>query len=534
MGGIWIENNVVVDKDMNLYVGIEFYYPLHVNDTLFVNQSTSTDIVLLKFNSEFELLWGRYIYSQAQDSFNDLLLTSDDNLFLSTQHGSGDQDSTDISFLGQKTIRCGKSIQSFMKIDLKGTILWQRLLTSYSNRTDDFISATEVNGNYYISGQLDKEIYLDEDTIMNTSDGYYSSYPYNIVLKPDGSLLQGNVLDYTPLRMYPRIPDNNGNYFFSAKLYDTTVFGYDTLIFNFDTCAEIIGKTDSLNNPIWYKIIKNPYHSYYYYFWIDVKEDTLYFVTACPEETFSFCDSTYHVAGSSQNLLQGKFTADGNLIDPVVSLYSDFITPTHLKIDNCGNSIISGGFKGDLVVGSDTLFQTNSSIADGFLAKYCNHKQPLLNLGNDTTISLSESITLEVDNYFSNIIWSTGDTTHSITINGSDYGEGVYQFGVEAFKGTCPVKDSISITIFDDSSIPENRNNSVVFYPNPANSTINFYKNKNIDIEEVTIYNLSGKKLIHQKQVKGFIDISGLRTGVYILETTTENSKISKKLVVKK
>lgn len=530
-GVVWIENSIVVDKNMNLFIAVQFMDTLFVNESIFVRQSTSTDLVLLKFNSDFELLWGKYIYSPSQDWCHDLLLTPDGNLFMSTEHHGSGGSTSEVKYLDQVTVSFTKTILSFLKIDLNGTILWRRTASSVTPGFSGYESRIGEDGNYYVAGRSDKKIYLDEDTITNSNPENYSSYHFDIVLRPDGSLARGNIPN-NRLFTLPRIPDLSGNFYFSAILWDTAVFGTDTLEFSIDTVAQIIGKMDSLHNPIWYEIMKDPWDSYGNHFLIDLKDDTLYFVSACHED-FSFLDSTYNV-GYRQNLFQGKLTSEGNLVNPVISLNSNYLLPIDFKLDNCYNSIISGWFNGELIIASDTLSQSNSTIKDGFLAKSSNRKQHFLDLGNDTTITISESITLKVDEYYSNILWSTSDTTHLITIKGEGYDEGIYKFWVEAYNGACPVSDSIKVEIIDNSSIPENKINGVAFYPNPANSIIYFYENENRVIEEVNIYNQLGEKIIHQVSVSDFLDISRLQTGIYILEIVIENNRTRKKLVVKK
>ena len=158
----------------------------------------------------------------------------------------------------------------------------------------------------------------------------------------------------------------------------------------------------------------------------------------------------------------------------------------------------------------------------------------MINLGNDTLITISESLLLNIDDSFSNVLWSTGDTTPSIIINGEDFDEGIFKFWVDAYNGDCPVSDSILIEIIDNSTVFENKGDWVKFYPNPASSRIYFHTNGNRGINEINIFNQVGEKVIHQVSVDDYIDITSLRAGVYILEIVINNERTNQKLVIRK
>jgi len=74
-------------------------------------------------------------------------------------------------------------------------------------------------------------------------------------------------------------------------------------------------------------------------------------------------------------------------------------------------------------------------------------------------------------------------------------------------------------------------NNNLILFPNPAHQELNIsIEGKNID--EVTIYTLTGQKVLQERPVNGTIDISTLQPGMYIVEVTIENTRIRQKLLV--
>ncbi|MGM0573301.1 MAG: T9SS type A sorting domain-containing protein, partial [Bacteroidota bacterium] len=54
-------------------------------------------------------------------------------------------------------------------------------------------------------------------------------------------------------------------------------------------------------------------------------------------------------------------------------------------------------------------------------------------------------------------------------------------------------------------------------YPNPVSSQL--YVSSNSEITDITVYDITGRMLI--QQTEDVIDVSGLRTGVYIIQVNT-------------
>jgi len=71
----------------------------------------------------------------------------------------------------------------------------------------------------------------------------------------------------------------------------------------------------------------------------------------------------------------------------------------------------------------------------------------------------------------------------------------------------------------------------LLFYPNPANHKLNISA-ENYSIDEVSIYTLTGQQVLQERPVDGAIDISGLQTGMYIVEVVVENTRLRQKLLV--
>jgi hypothetical protein len=80
-------------------------------------------------------------------------------------------------------------------------------------------------------------------------------------------------------------------------------------------------------------------------------------------------------------------------------------------------------------------------------------------------------------------------------------------------------------------SIEENKEGfSVNIYPNPANERIFISGDQKMD--NISIYNQVGQKMLEELNPNGVVDISTLISGIYIVELHFGNSKMRKKLVV--
>ncbi|MGA1226336.1 MAG: T9SS type A sorting domain-containing protein [Tamlana sp.] len=70
----------------------------------------------------------------------------------------------------------------------------------------------------------------------------------------------------------------------------------------------------------------------------------------------------------------------------------------------------------------------------------------------------------------------------------------------------------------------------ISIHPNPANHLININTNEKID--SISVYDISGKVVIDGFDSLKQIDISNLRSGIYFLKMSLNDSLITKKIIV--
>jgi len=89
-----------------------------------------------------------------------------------------------------------------------------------------------------------------------------------------------------------------------------------------------------------------------------------------------------------------------------------------------------------------------------------------------------------------------------------------------------------NIKINEEALVTHSANNShFSLYPNPASDYINIQAGTQAQVNDVTIYNVTGQQVLHSKQ--SVISVSNLTTGVYIVTITTADGKSETKKFIK-
>jgi len=147
-----------------------------------------------------------------------------------------------------------------------------------------------------------------------------------------------------------------------------------------------------------------------------------------------------------------------------------------------------------------------------------------INLGQDTTITLQDTITLSVPNTYESYLWSTGSNGNSIDITGNTFGPGNWDIWVKVTQGVCIVTDTIQLTI--TISVPEIKDIGFKVYPNPTSDV--FYVSLSRDIEKIEVVDLRGKIIYMQDKRELLnhhlkIDLSSRPSGLYYIRIYFNN-----------
>lgn len=156
----------------------------------------------------------------------------------------------------------------------------------------------------------------------------------------------------------------------------------------------------------------------------------------------------------------------------------------------------------------------------GDVVSIVNHA-PEFSLGNDTFLCAGTAINLQVPSGFSNPVWSTGETTRSISVQRSG------QYWAKALSPeNCWVTDTL-YALFGECQTtlkqPDSKSSieKCIVYPNPVEGNLFIQLTGNYEPQQAFLFDLNGQKT--RVQVKPFntttwqIQVSNLRPGMYQL-----------------
>ncbi|MCF8298418.1 MAG: right-handed parallel beta-helix repeat-containing protein [Saprospiraceae bacterium] len=166
---------------------------------------------------------------------------------------------------------------------------------------------------------------------------------------------------------------------------------------------------------------------------------------------------------------------------------------------------------------------------------------PIVELGNDTTICDNQSIILDAGLGFASYLWSDNSTGQTLTIDTTGYGLGAHTFSVSVTDIIgCTTNDAIEITFADCSGINEiNDKFNVKLYPNPTKGLLNLdIDGKTSAKMEFCLLNLQGQIIWCETLEKSNdrlhkeIDLSIYPKGIYYLRINDENNITVKKVII--
>lgn len=158
---------------------------------------------------------------------------------------------------------------------------------------------------------------------------------------------------------------------------------------------------------------------------------------------------------------------------------------------------------------------------------------PVVDLGEDQIIDNTQSIQLDAG-AFDEYLWSTAETTQSITVDGEDIGVGVYTYSVVVTdQNLCTGEDDIEITVVDLSGIDEADIALTSIYPNPSYGIFNI----NAPIGSTAqIIDVTGKIVrtisFESDNVIG-IDLTDFESGIYYAKFLGNKINKTEKIIVK-
>ncbi len=183
----------------------------------------------------------------------------------------------------------------------------------------------------------------------------------------------------------------------------------------------------------------------------------------------------------------------------------------------------------------EVISPAGCSTMKNFFVKF--NPQPIVYLGVDTSICLTHVLTLDAGSAYS-YLWSTNQTSQTITIDGGVAGLGIHNYSVTITTPEgCTATDNINVMVNPCTSIDnENSDMGVEVYPNPTNGIVNLSIAGNISNSlEINIFDIAGKVVISKTHESGTenvkIDMSELSDGVYFVKIYNGSDIVVKKIV---
>jgi len=148
-----------------------------------------------------------------------------------------------------------------------------------------------------------------------------------------------------------------------------------------------------------------------------------------------------------------------------------------------------------------------------------------VDLGGNRNVQGYDSVVLDAGSGFSSYLWSTGETTRTVTITNPN-GEETITVWVEvtAMDG-CVARDEITIAYSPTGNIyPDNKDGFLKVFPNPlTNDMLNVWF-AYPESREISMYDLLGKLVYRKKHAeeKVVLELPRLKAGIYFLKINNQ------------
>ena len=204
----------------------------------------------------------------------------------------------------------------------------------------------------------------------------------------------------------------------------------------------------------------------------------------------------------------------------------------------CGGKLWHGNYYNLSGIYYDSLITINNCDSVYKLNLFV-YPLPYINLGNDTTINISDTININAESGFNNYLWNNGSTDSIITVYGN-MGQGIYTYYVTVTDiNGCSNSDTIIITITTgDGYIELNKTIKVNIYPNPVQDKLNIEINGLIDNDlSIEFFDINGEKLLNKNfnsnsdVIYETIDLSNYANGVYFIIIKSNNLIKTEKII---
>lgn len=159
---------------------------------------------------------------------------------------------------------------------------------------------------------------------------------------------------------------------------------------------------------------------------------------------------------------------------------------------------------------------------------------PIINLGEDLTITTDEDVTLDAGTGFVSYLWSDDSQEQNLTLSGSELGLGSFEYWVLVQDvNTCENSDTILIHVNEAASvIYSNEHSEILIAPNPTSGKFRILNAQNTIIE---VFDINGKSIFRSSVLNKDQEIllPSVIAGIYFLHITNEYQSETFKIIIR-
>lgn len=480
-------NATTTDADGNAYFTGEFSGSASFDGTTLTNNGMN-DIFLVKYDTDGNVAWAVSAGGGDKDVGYGIATDDHSNVYLCGRF-------KEPASFGNVTLSDNTSYNVLVsKYDAGGNLVWAKGFESYNAYCMGI--DTDAEGNVYIAGYFHDALSFGGTTLISDDSVSYNYMDVFIAkFNTNGNPLWARKAgDWDQDKSYAMAVDPDGNSYITGQFCSTITFGITTLAE--ENYKMFVAKHDTNGNPVWAKSVGGNCNSAGN--GISLDADANAYITGRVEGTAIFGSHTFTTDGVGAFLI--KYDSSGNVewvknnggggisvnADGGVYVAGGFASPatfedTTLTIDGDygvfvakydalgnlihvtgaearpgaggydisadadGNVHISGSFAGTATFGETSL--TADGVGDIFMAKLgsvfsCPSIRPTITL-SDPSATFCGGGTLTASPGYPNYIWSTGETTPSITVTQS----GDFFVEVSDCDGCSGKSGTVSITV---------------------------------------------------------------------------------------
>ena len=251
----------------------------------------------------------------------------------------------------------------------------------------------------------------------------------------------------------------------------------------------------------------------------------------CDGDNYDFNGTILNAAGTYFDTLQTVLGCD-SVLELTLSVNPVYTTPLSASICDGDNYDFNGTILNAAGMYFDTM-QTVLGCDSVMVLTLTVNPLPMVDLGTDTTILDTETMTLDAGSGFVAYHWQDASTAQTFVVDGPVIGQGTYEFWVEVRDAnSCANSDTIIITVIDDIGVEIAEKTSIKVFPNPVKDVVKV-EFPSAGQYQLMLFDASGRML--RKEETSFsqhsIDMNNLATGDYYLKIITLEQTITVPLI---